>query len=363
MKDFFKGPRFKIIVVIFFLLLGLTFAAVKASGVSSFSNDVVNTLVAPIKKASSSIASGTTRLFEQFTKASAYYEENQALKEEIQRLKEENVELKKYKNEYEAVAEIAGMREVNINTEYLPAMVTGRDPLDETGSFTIGKGSVDGVELGDPVITSDGLIGRVDSVSTWEAHVTTLYDPNLKVGVYCVESLDRGTTLGDMKITADGQCLVTGIDIETQLKAGDTVITYGSEYYPRDLTVGTVVEIHRAEGGLSNTAVIQTAVDIAKVREVIVVTSFEGQASPEVMRSEIQVPTPTPSVPAEVSSAESSSAPAPAPSSAPIPSAPSESSQPIESREVDQESSSPGYMVRDDQGGDGTFNTQSTLGN
>lgn len=345
LKDFFKGPRFKIILVIFFLLLGLTFAAVKSTGVYSFSNNIVNTFVAPIKRASSSIASSTTRFFEQFTKASAYYEENQELKEEIQRLKEENVELKKYKNEYDTLAEIAGMREVNISIDYLPAMVTVRDPLDQTASFSIGKGSVDGVELGDPVITSDGLIGRVDSVSTWESHVTTLYNPNLKVGVYCVESLDRGTTVGDMTISENGQCLVTGIDVDSQMKAGDTIITYGSEYYPRDLAIGTVLEVYRAEGGLSNTAVIETSSNISKVREVIVITSFEGQASPEVMRSDIQVPQPSSSVPEEVSSEEVSSAPisstAPPVSSTPPPVSSEEpvvTSQP-ESREANEESS------------------------
>ena len=62
-----------------------------------------------------------------------------------------------------------------------PANIILREPSNWWRTVQIDLGSRDGVKINSPVLTSDGLVGRISSVSLTHSQVVLLGDPNCKV--------------------------------------------------------------------------------------------------------------------------------------------------------------------------------------
>ena len=108
---------------------------------------------------------------------------------------------------------------------------------------TLDRGSRHGVEVGMPVLSPDGLIGRVHEVLPLSCKVTTLHHEKLAVGVRNTRSGVSGTLTAD----SDGLCRITdmdaNIDRATALSEGDVIVTsgYGGNF-PSDIPVGVIVD-------------------------------------------------------------------------------------------------------------------------
>ena len=97
----------------------------------------------------------------------------------------------------------------------MTASVIGRDPSDQFYSFTIDKGTLDGVSYQDPVITADGLVGIVSEVGPVFAKVTTILDVRLNVACQDVRTQDVATVSGDIELAQNGQCRMSLIPRES----------------------------------------------------------------------------------------------------------------------------------------------------
>lgn len=111
--------------------------------------------------------------------------------------------------------------------------------------LTLDRGSRHGIKVGMPVLSADGLIGRVSEVLPFCCKVATLYDEKIAVGVKDARSGVNGT-LSAMS-GADGLCRISGMDANidrfTALAVGDVIVTsgYGGNF-PADIVVGVITE-------------------------------------------------------------------------------------------------------------------------
>ena len=80
---------------------------------------------------------------------------------QITDLNEKLIDYEKIKAENDQLKEIADIKEVNPDYDLEPANVISRDASDPFCSFQINKGSLNGIEVGDVVMTSQGLVGPV----------------------------------------------------------------------------------------------------------------------------------------------------------------------------------------------------------
>ena len=159
-------------------------------------------------------------------------------------------------------------------------MVFGRIAADRFYSFTIDKGSSDGVAENDPVITQEGLVGIVQEVGITHAKVLTILDVMVEVGAINTATREIGATSGEMALAEQGLLRLSYLPRESNAKAGDLIATTGvGGLFPRELVVGTIKEIFPDSQGLSLYAVISPPADIRSVRDVLVIKHFEGQAS------------------------------------------------------------------------------------
>ena len=183
--------------------------------------------------------------------------------------KHENEELRKYLDiEY---------KEEHPDFEMTPAAVVARDPDSRFYSFTIDKGSLDGVAPYDPVVCADGLVGRVKEVGLTYSKVITILDVEIDVGAYDARTRDIGIVNGSVALAADGRCIMNYLPRESGAAQGDLVVTSGGNLYPKGLVIGKIARLDNAPGNISLYAEIEPTADIRNLTDVMVITSFNGQ--------------------------------------------------------------------------------------
>ena len=164
-------------------------------------------------------------------------------------------------------------------------MVVGRDTASRFYSFTIDKGSNDGISVNDPVITEEGLVGLVSEVGFTYSKVLTILDVAIQVGAMDSVTREIGVTSGELPLAEQGMLLLSYLPRESQAQPGDIIATTGiGGVFPRDIVIGSISELRPDSKGLSLNAVIEPPADLRAVRDVLVVKSFEGQAAPESTR-------------------------------------------------------------------------------
>lgn len=280
MHEFFHSKIFKLFVALAIVLAGLMLRASMSPGSGNPVTNVVGFFTAPLQNLTSSVSESTGSMMDRYFNADEIYQENQQLKEQIRILTEQQVELEQYRWENESLKNFMGLKEEHPDHEYVMASVVSRDPNSRFHSFVIDKGSLDGVKYLDPVITDDGLVGRITEVGLTFSKITTVLDPALHVGCYNARTRDMGTITGRIEAAEEGLCSMELVSRSSTAAKDDIIVTAGSTgLFPKDLVIGRIVSISTESDGKSMTAMIQPAADVEKVTNVLVITSFRGQGS------------------------------------------------------------------------------------
>lgn len=279
MREFFSSWKFKVILGVVALLLGLMVYAATTSNIATSPESLLGAITAPFQRLTTNISNAVESQLDKLINADKYYKENQLLKEQLAEIYGKYINYEDIKAENEQLREVIGLKEDNSDYEFSPpSSIIGRQSNDIYGSFVIDKGSLDGISAQDPVITSAGLVGRVIEVAPTYSRVATLLSPDVPVGVYCVETKDTGILMGDIDLASQGKCKMVYIDKDSKLKRGDIVVTSGrSGVFPDGIMVGTVEDVYIEDTGLSKSAIITPVVNSGKIKDVFVITSFEGQ--------------------------------------------------------------------------------------
>ncbi len=278
MKNFFKN-RCVLGLLIIVLLLSIIIGIVNATHPdATFSENVSNVILAPIQKLFTRAGNGASDFF-------GYFSDVDGLKKEIEKLKTENAELKNQLSksevslkENEELRGLLSMKEAYPELELEGAMIIAREPSNWESSFTIDKGTVDGIAVNQPVISADkSLVGRISEVGTTWAKVVTLNDPEHSAGAEVSRSGELGIVEGDSELALDGKCKLSYISKNANIIAGDNVVTTGlGGVYPKGLSIGKVIEVKPDTQGISQYAVITPAANIKNLRAVCVIKNPIG---------------------------------------------------------------------------------------
>lgn len=280
MKEFFHSWVFKVLLALCIVMFAFLLRATMTMGASTVVEQIVGTITAPMQSLTSGLSGSITGFLDQFLRASEISQENEQLREENRKLIEQMVDYENYKHENESLKEQLGIQEENPQWETMTASVIGRDPSDQFYSFTIDKGTLDGVSYQDPVITADGLVGIVSEVGPVFAKVTTILDVRLNVACQDVRTQDVATISGDIEMAQQGKCKMSLIPRESGIAKGDIVQTAGtSGLYPQGIVVGRVSDVGFEPQGTMMYAVVEPANDIKSIKDVVIITSFKGQGS------------------------------------------------------------------------------------
>ena len=284
MREFLKSTRFKILLAFVAFLIGIMIYAVTKGGYAVSGASFINTATKPFRFVSNSVSMKIESIADKLHNADQYYEENQKLKAQIGELNKQLTEYDDLKEEVEELRKFVVIKEQH--PDYIisqPASVLGYIANDPFKSFTIDKGSADGILVNCPVVTAEGLVGITVEVSEHVSTVRTILSPDLSVAAMASSSnADQGIIEGNVLSSESGQTKLIHVPKKNKLKRGDLMITTGtSGLFPKDYPIGTILDIGLDSNGLSVCADIQPCVDVTRLTSVIVITDFSGKKEDE----------------------------------------------------------------------------------
>lgn len=196
---------------------------------------------------------------------------NAELEAQVSQLQAQLIELQQRASETEILAALVDFSRANPESTYKAASVIGRDPSPFLHYIIINRGSNDGILRGMPVVTNQGLVGRIDAVIADAARVQLVTDPGSAVNVY----LQNADTSAVLFGSVTGDVSLDMISQNATVEPGDLILTSGlGGGFPSDLILGQVVTVRSLEFELFQQATVQPAVDFSRLEIVLVITNF-----------------------------------------------------------------------------------------
>lgn len=196
---------------------------------------------------------------------------NAELEEQNAQLETQIIDLQSQLREAEvlyALLDFARSRPENV---YKAAAVIGRDPSPFLHYVIIDRGSDDGLRYGMPVVTAQGLVGRIAAVTSSASRVQLITDPASIVNV----RLKTGQSEVQLVGSITGDLTLEMVPQDINLAAGDLVLTSGiGGTFPADILIGQVISTRKIETDIFQTASVQSTVDFTNLRAVLVITNF-----------------------------------------------------------------------------------------
>ncbi len=199
-------------------------------------------------------------------------ERNAELEEALALFQAELVELREIASDYQRLAELIDYVSSVQNQETVAAEVIGFDQNSLLRTIVINRGTRDGIARGMPVVTRQGLVGRVINVFATSSRVLLVIDPSSAVSARLQTTRAQGSVVG--LLTGNLRMIMIPLDAEVQ--EGDLAITSGlGGNFPPDIPIGQVTSKRQFEFELNQTAEILSLVDFATLEFVLVITSFQ----------------------------------------------------------------------------------------
>ena len=266
MKNFFKSTKFKIILCVLAALLAGMFLAAFTSNATSPFTSAAGIIYKPVQKAATFIAEKTADWKSSFVSSSVYKDRIEELESEAEIYNAQLVDYERTKQKLQAYEEFLKVREDNPDFEFCSASIV-----------TLDKGSADGVEVNDPVIYGNNIVGLVKEVTATTCTVKTILDPTLNISVYEIKSRENAYSNTTAALSYEGLCKLSGLSKDTAVAVGGIVCTSGlGGIFPRDLTVGTITALKAEDADISVYAIIKPATDVRSLNDVFIITAFAG---------------------------------------------------------------------------------------
>ncbi len=197
--------------------------------------------------------------------------ENKNLKEEVDKLLNERTEYLRLKSENEDLKNVLKMKDQLDGFEFIGANVIAKDSGNLFNVFLTDKGSTNGISYNMPIITSKGLVGRVSSAQPFSSKIISIIEDGSAVSAIVSKSRDVVVLKGDMKLGKEGLCKLVYIPNDLDLAQGDVIETSGlGGIYPKGIIIGTVKEVRTGESDLDRYAIVQPAVDLKRLSQVVI---------------------------------------------------------------------------------------------
>ena len=171
----------------------------------------------------------------------------------------------------------------DVSYKSIPARVVARDPSVWFNTLVINRGSLDGIDLDMPVVTPDGIVGRIVGVGPVSSQVMLLTDERSAAGAV-VGQLGSSNAIGSVRGYGKNGLLemryVSGLET---VSVGDYVVTTGQDkIYPPGLNVGAVVEVKQGTTTTPHTIYVRPGARLDSLQEVAVLNYRAPQsAAPE----------------------------------------------------------------------------------
>jgi len=268
--------------------LGVFFAHARHPSDRTATDRLVLAMTSPLEKAIDWTVTGTLSAWRRYASLRGIRERADDLSREVNRLRSEADALRELRAENERLERLLEFAHTRPELRMVGARIIGTR-MDPKGLqlLTIDRGSEEGLRRMMPVVSADGVVGRVHTVAGHSADVLLLSDRNSSIAVRVDRSRARANVRGQ---GAPGPCRLDYALRSDDLIEGDLLVTSGTDgVFPRGFSVGKVTRVRRAAYGLYQTADVLPAADVNRLEEVLVLVAKDP--APERVQ-EAQAPLP-----------------------------------------------------------------------
>ncbi len=204
--------------------------------------------------------------FQQITRAHNIFSENKRLREELTQVKTRVTLLEEKAAENQRLRSLLGFGQ-DFSFHLLPARVVAREPSHLYRSMVINAGKKQGIGLYMPIVTKDGVVGKVIQTLPHLSLAQILKDPSARTSVM----IKRTRFVGILE-TENGRNFFIRYRNHVDVQPGDSIMTSGlGGIYPKGLSVGEVTRITSNHDPLFKKAFIKPSVDFEHLEEVFVI--------------------------------------------------------------------------------------------
>lgn len=273
-----------------YILIGLSVFCIFMMVLSSFSDRVggpfravANVTVIPLQQGINQIGIWLSDITENFATMQDLRAENEQLQEQVDSLISENNYLQEQQYEYERLQELYKLDQNYAYYEKTAAHVIGSDSNNWFSTFTIDKGSNDGIDVDMNVMAGSGLVGIVVDVGPTWAKVRSIIDDSSNVSGMVLSTSDRCIVSGDLSLMSEGQIRFEQMENnDNTVAVGDQIVTsYISDKYLQGILIGYVSEVNVDSNNLTRSGYIIPAVDFKNIQEVLVITTTKAELTGE----------------------------------------------------------------------------------
>ena len=267
-------------VVLLLALFALRVSARNPGELSALDRGILR-LVSPGQAAMSYVARGITGVAGRYVELKGVRAENENLHRENRQLRTELMEMRRLAEESGRYQRLLGLRDAT-PAETIAARVIA---IDASPYFRVARVDIDRgegtVRRGMPVLTPEGVVGRINKVAGKSSDVLLLVDPRSALDIIVPRTGGRGILRG--KSGENGyRCSIEYLARGEPVKEGDAVVTSGvGGAFPRNMAVGHVTRIIPGAVGLYQDVEVTPDVDFARLTDVLVVVAPPPAPDPD----------------------------------------------------------------------------------
>ncbi len=231
--------------------------------------------VIPMQKGISSIGRWMGDLTDNFKTLDELKKENETLQSKLDDMMIDNTRLRQEQYELERLQELYKLDQNYADYEKVGAHVIANNGTNWFNSFTIDKGSSDGIKADMNVLAGSGLAGIVTEVGPNYAQVRSVIDDESNISGMVLSTSDLCMVRGDLKLMSDGRIRFEKLpNNDNKIDVGEQIVTsHISSKFLQGIFIGYISEIEVDSNNLTRSGYITPAVDFNNLQEVLVITS------------------------------------------------------------------------------------------
>ena len=264
------------------ILSGVCVVAIFTSLVLNISGGPLNSIAGyvfvPMQEGINNAGSWLSSKANDFKTLGEVLAENKELKSQIDDLTTQLNKTKLEQYELDNYRQLLDLDDQYADFDKIAAHVIAMDGTNWFSTFTIDKGSKQGIAKGMNVLAGSGLVGIVTDVGPNYAKVRSIIDDSSNVSAMVLTTKDNFNVSGSlMSMNKDKVLPFTELrDENNKVKQGDPVVTsYVSDQYQQGLLIGYIYSIEDNPNNLTKSGHITPVVDFQHIEEVLVITQLK----------------------------------------------------------------------------------------
>ncbi len=274
-----KGEKFTLpgkylLFILTILCTGLIILTFSTNFLSAPISAAGGFLVVPLQEGISKAGSWLSTRSEELVEIRSLLKENEELKAQVDELTMENIRLQQDRYELTNLRELYDLDAQYDEYDKVGARIIAKDSGNWFHSFTIDKGSDDGLTIDMNVMAGSGLVGRIIAVGPNWSKVLAIIADNSNTSGMVLSTSDNLIVTGDLELYADGVISFEKlVDSADRVVEGDKIVTANvSDKYLPGILIGYISAINVDSNNLTKSGLITPAVDFEHLEEVLVIT-------------------------------------------------------------------------------------------